>query len=122
MALFGFIINPDYVAPPNDGWMDVEDAGIEQDNPTEREVMLNDVLGQLENPQAGAAPVDPVVAEAVVQNILQQDIEQPSNPAHAWLDDIDNYVADDQAAGPSTAAQEGDKAGGDDEDSSSLKP
>ena len=66
-ALFGFVINPEYVAPPNDGWLDVEGGVPAQDAPVEREAIINDVLIPLENPQPqDRAPVDPDVAVTVV--------------------------------------------------------
>ena len=103
-ALFGYIIDPAYVAPPNNGWLNIAGEVNEQDAPAEREAIINDVLIPLENPQPqDCAPVDPDVAAIVVQNVLQLSTVQPDDPIDDWLAEIDNYIGGDQGEGPSTA-------------------
>lgn len=95
--LFGFLINENYVTPPNDGWEDVDqpsdqaggnpNAAVVNSNPESQET-LEDVLIQVEQQQhQGAACIVPDVAAEVVQNVLNENDDTTDD----LLREIDNF-------------------------------
>ena len=99
-ALFGHIVNPNYVPPPNNQFLDDDFFGQQQqpqpqqDDPLEQQAMLNDVFIQMEDPQADhGVQIDEEVAETLVQEVLEpvQPVRE-SPPIDQDLNDIDAYV------------------------------
>jgi hypothetical protein len=94
--LFGHLLDADYVAPPNNGWMDAGAQGQAQPQPpqaqpqpqsaAESQELIEDALHQVEHQ---GQQVVPELAAEVLHEVLIQ-IDDETDPL---LRDIDSYVA-----------------------------
>ena len=95
--LFGHLVNPNYLPPPNDDFLDDEfhqqQPQPQQDDPAEQQAMLDDVFGQMEGPQAvHGINIDEGTAEVLIHEMLEP-VRQES-PRDQDLDDIDAYFGE----------------------------
>ncbi|KAI3815342.1 hypothetical protein L1987_15007 [Smallanthus sonchifolius] len=79
--LFGHLINPDYVAPPNNNWLHPEELaegqGINVQQPQPQQQPQQPVQPQEQQPQAPVPVQQPVQPQIPIPDVLQPEVEIP---------------------------------------------
>lgn len=95
--LFGHILDPNYVTPPNNGWLDVLPGAVAAADavpePAAQEVQPEDPQGLLEDVLIQVDQVNQQVNQEVAAQLVQDVLVQNDEATDPLLRDIDSYVA-----------------------------